>query len=173
RAPVEDHVAEALGLEIRAVHEAVEILRSEPVAAAERRGGGARGRHRAHILPCLPDRGQPGLRPMGRAVSVEAARCAGGPSRLRSHGAFARLRHEMRSVMDRRAFIGTLAGSLLAAPLGVDAQGAAKAPRIGYLVLGSLESAETRTSLDAFRQGLRERGYVEGQNIVIEYRAAD
>ena len=79
----------------------------------------------------------------------------------------------MRPVIDRRAFIGTLAGSLLAAPLGVDGQGAAKVARIGYLVLGSLESPETRTSLDAFRQGLRERGYVEGQSIVIEYRAAD
>jgi putative ABC transport system substrate-binding protein len=75
--------------------------------------------------------------------------------------------------MDRRVFIGTLAGGLLAAPLAAGAQQAGKVYRIGYLSLGSLESPETRASLDAFRQGLRERGYVEGQNIVIEYRAAD
>jgi len=72
----------------------------------------------------------------------------------------------------RRAFVGTLVG-VLAAPLAAGAQQPAKVARIGYLVTGSLESPETRISLDAFRQGLRERGYVEGQNIVIEYRAAD
>jgi putative tryptophan/tyrosine transport system substrate-binding protein len=53
------------------------------------------------------------------------------------------------------------------------AQPPAKVARIGYLVTGGLASPETRVLLDAFRQGLRERGYVEGQNIVIEYRAAD
>jgi putative tryptophan/tyrosine transport system substrate-binding protein len=53
------------------------------------------------------------------------------------------------------------------------AQPLAKVARIGYLVTGGLASPETRVLLDAFRQGLRERGYVEGQNIVIEYRAAD
>lgn len=53
------------------------------------------------------------------------------------------------------------------------AQPPANVPRIGYLVTGGLASPETRVLLDAFRQGLRERGYVEGQNIVIEYRAAD
>jgi putative ABC transport system substrate-binding protein len=62
---------------------------------------------------------------------------------------------------------------LLASTFAVEAQPAAKVARIGFLVTGSLESPETRVSLDAFRQGLRERGYVEGQNIVIEYRAAD
>jgi putative ABC transport system substrate-binding protein len=75
--------------------------------------------------------------------------------------------------MDRREFVGILAGGLLAAPLAAEAQQAGKVYRIGYLSLGSLESPETRASLDAFRQGLRERGYVEGQNIVIEYRSAD
>jgi ABC-type uncharacterized transport system substrate-binding protein len=75
--------------------------------------------------------------------------------------------------MDRRAFILTAAGSLLAAPLGVEAQQATKIPRIGYLVTASLESPETRAALDAFRQGLSERGYLEGRNIVIDYRAAD
>jgi len=37
----------------------------------------------------------------------------------------------------------------------------------------NLESPEARATLDAFRQGLHERGYVEGQTIVIEYRSTD
>jgi len=65
-----------------------------------------------------------------------------------------------------------LASGFLAAPLSPQAQPAAKVPRIGYLVTGQLESPETQVLLDAFRQGLRERGYVEGQNILIEYRTA-
>ncbi len=69
------------------------------------------------------------------------------------------------------AFIFILA--ILAAPLAAEAEAAAKVARIGYLATGSLESPETQVVLDAFRQGLRERGYVEGQNILIEYRAAD
>src|SRR4029434_234177 len=59
------------------------------------------------------------------------------------------------------------------APLASEPQQPTKAARIGYLVTGSLEGPEARRSFDAFRQGLRERGYAEGQNIVIEYRAAD
>ncbi len=73
--------------------------------------------------------------------------------------------------MDRRAFISGMAGSLLAAPLAAEAQPAGKVARIGYLVTGSRESPETRASFDAFPQGLREHGYVVGQNILIEYRA--
>jgi putative ABC transport system substrate-binding protein len=69
--------------------------------------------------------------------------------------------------------IVTIILSLLTAPLAAQAQQPAKVARIGYLLSGVLESPETRVLLDAFRQGLRERGYVEGQNIVIEYRAAD
>ena len=71
--------------------------------------------------------------------------------------------------MDRRAFLGTLAGGLLAAPLAAEAQPAGRMPRIGYL--------GTRTpsdfGLDAFRQGLGELGWVENQNIVIDYRFAE
>jgi putative ABC transport system substrate-binding protein len=74
--------------------------------------------------------------------------------------------------VDRRRFLGTLAGGLVAAPLAAEAQQAGKVARIGYLVTGSLESLEP-TRVDALRQGLREHGYVEGQNILIEYRAAD
>ena len=67
----------------------------------------------------------------------------------------------------------TITLSLLTAPLAAHAQQPTRVARIGYLVTGVLASPETRVLLDAFRQGLRERGYVEGQNIVIEYRAAD
>src|SRR5919108_5725811 len=70
-------------------------------------------------------------------------------------------------------YIVMLILSLLAAPLAAHAQQPTRVARIGYLVTGVLASPETRVLLDAFRQGLRERGYVEGQNIVIEYRAAD
>jgi putative ABC transport system substrate-binding protein len=45
-------------------------------------------------------------------------------------------------------------------------------PRIGYL-LGSLSSAGDQARSEAFRQGLRDLGYVEGKNIVIEYRSAE
>ena len=76
-------------------------------------------------------------------------------------------------MITRRDFIGTLGLALLAAPLAAEAQQAAKGARIWYLTTGSLKSPEYRTGIDAFRQGLRERGYVEGQNIVIEYRYAE
>ena len=72
----------------------------------------------------------------------------------------------------RRAFIGTLAGGLLAAPLAAEGQQAGKVWRIGYLSSQSAASAG-RVSFDAFRQGLRDLGYFEGQNIVIESRWAD
>ena len=72
--------------------------------------------------------------------------------------------------MDRRAFIGTLAGGLLAAPLAAEAQQAAKVARIGYLALNLAASPHLH---EAFRQGLRDLGYVEGRNVVIEYRDAE
>jgi ABC-type uncharacterized transport system substrate-binding protein len=75
-------------------------------------------------------------------------------------------------VTTRRTFIGTLAG-VVAAPLAAQAQSAAKVSRIGWLLTGSLEAPETRALLSAFRQGARERGYVEGQNLVVEYRPAE
>ena len=73
--------------------------------------------------------------------------------------------------MRRRQFI-TLIGGAAAWPLAARAQ-TAKVARIGYLVTGALESPETRINRDAFRQGINELGYVEGRNIVIEYRSAD
>ena len=71
--------------------------------------------------------------------------------------------------MNRRAFLSTLAGGLLAPPLAARAQPAGKVPRIGFLFSG--DSGPSR-EVDTFRQGLRDLGYVEGQNIAIEYRFA-
>jgi putative ABC transport system substrate-binding protein len=73
----------------------------------------------------------------------------------------------------RREFITLLGGALVTWPSYAGAERASKVARIGFLVTGTLTSAEQQTTLNAFRQGLRERGYVEGQNIAIEYRAAD
>ncbi len=71
-------------------------------------------------------------------------------------------------MITRRIFIGTLAGGLLSAPLAAGAQAPAKIPRIGFLT--SLSSTDSAHLLEAFRQGLRDLGYVEGQNIAIESR---
>jgi putative ABC transport system substrate-binding protein len=73
-------------------------------------------------------------------------------------------------VTTRRAFIGTLAGGLLVAPLAAEAQQAAKIARIGYLANNPAGSPHL---LEAFLQGLRDLGYVEGRNVVIEYRSAE
>ena len=73
--------------------------------------------------------------------------------------------------MRRREFLGALGGAVAAWPTATWAQ--SKTARIGYLVTGSLSSLETQTMFDAFRQGLKELGYVEGQNIFIERRGAD
>jgi putative ABC transport system substrate-binding protein len=72
--------------------------------------------------------------------------------------------------MDRRTFLGTLAGGLLAAPLAAEAQQAAKVPRIGYLAINLATSPHLH---EAFRQGLRDLGYVEGRNVETEYRDAE
>src|SRR5216110_2433320 len=73
--------------------------------------------------------------------------------------------------MDRRMFIGGVAGSLLAAPLAARAQQAGKVYRIG--ILEPIPAARNAANLEALRKGLRELGYVEGRNLVIEYRSAD
>ena len=70
---------------------------------------------------------------------------------------------------DRRAFMCTVAGSLLIAPLAVLAQQATKVSRIGYLRRTSREAAD----IEALRLGLRELGYVEGQNLIIDERYAN
>jgi putative tryptophan/tyrosine transport system substrate-binding protein len=73
-------------------------------------------------------------------------------------------------MITRRAFVGALTGGLLAAPLAASAQQAGKVWRIGLLGGYSPTSPEGSRAWEAFFQGLRELGYVEGQNILIEGR---
>ncbi len=73
--------------------------------------------------------------------------------------------------MNRRTFLCGLTLGTLSAPLGGEAQQAAKAARIGYL--SPTSAAADALYSEAFRQGLRALGYVEGQNIFIEARYAD
>jgi ABC-type uncharacterized transport system substrate-binding protein len=71
----------------------------------------------------------------------------------------------------KKVFGLALWAMLLALNFPAQAQQPKKIPRIGYLSGASLSAAAART--EAFRQGLRERGYVEGKNIVVEYRYAE
>lgn len=73
--------------------------------------------------------------------------------------------------MKRRAFIGLIGGAAFVWPLMANGQRAAKVWRIGMLDTAPREF--NRVNLDAFIKRLRELGYVEGQNLTIEYRASD
>jgi len=72
--------------------------------------------------------------------------------------------------VERRAFMGVLTGGFLAAPLSVEAQQAAKMPRIGLLVSGPPPG--DHICVLALRRGLADLGYVEGQTYVFEIRSA-
>jgi len=72
--------------------------------------------------------------------------------------------------MDRRTFLAGTGAVLLAAPLTAEAQQAGRVYRIGVIVVGSVGP---NAYFDAFRQGLRELGWVEGKNIKLEVRVAD
>jgi putative tryptophan/tyrosine transport system substrate-binding protein len=73
--------------------------------------------------------------------------------------------------LKRREFITLLGGAAAAWPLAARAQEATKAYRIGFVGLPSAGSLPERP--EAFRAGLRDLGYQEGRNIVIEYRWAE
>jgi putative ABC transport system substrate-binding protein len=72
--------------------------------------------------------------------------------------------------MERRTFMAMLTGGIVVAPFAAEAQQAAKIARIGYL---AHDLAANPHLHEAFRQGLRDLGYVEGRNVVIESRSAE
>src|SRR5215471_16347467 len=73
--------------------------------------------------------------------------------------------------MSRRRFIGAVAAGLVTMPWVSRAQDAARIWRIGFLEAGA--PAANQHFLDAFKRGLREQGYIEGQNVVVVERWAD
>src|SRR6266513_1611082 len=73
--------------------------------------------------------------------------------------------------MRRRDFVALLGGSVAAWPLAARAQQPTKIPRVG--LLSTFSPSETRPWHQALRQGLRDLGWVEGENISIEYRYAE
>jgi putative ABC transport system substrate-binding protein len=83
--------------------------------------------------------------------------------------------------VDRRTFLGSLAGGLLAAPLAAEAQQAGTSPRLCFLTFASRPTPSSKVSssraspvqFDPFFQRLRDLGYVEGQTITIDYLSAD
>jgi putative ABC transport system substrate-binding protein len=74
-------------------------------------------------------------------------------------------------MITRRMFLGTLAGGFLAAPLAAEAQQTGKMPRIGYL--SALSPSVDGHRRKAFSDGLRDLGWIEGQNILVEERWAE
>src|SRR5215204_2855630 len=73
-------------------------------------------------------------------------------------------------LMRRREFIALLGGAAVAWPSPLGAQQATRRPRLGVLLYSN---PETDPNMESFRRGLRDLGYVDGQNIAIEYRYAE
>ena len=77
--------------------------------------------------------------------------------------------HMVKPISDLRLLVSGLCALFLALSLPVEAQQGGKIPRIGILFIGS----RNQPHLESFKQGLRERGYTEGKNILLEYRYAE
>jgi putative tryptophan/tyrosine transport system substrate-binding protein len=73
--------------------------------------------------------------------------------------------------MQRREFITFVGGTAVAWPIGAPAQQTGKVWRVGMLETTS--ATLNAVNVDAFRRGLRQLGYVEGQNLIIEYRSGE
>src|ERR1700682_5276641 len=79
----------------------------------------------------------------------------------------------MTSVTTRRTFLIALGAGVLAVPRGSLAQPPSKGARIGFLYFGSRQSSLDTGRYNAFVQGMRDLGYLEGKNFIIEARFAD
>ena len=79
----------------------------------------------------------------------------------------------VRGTMARTLCMLSLALAMIAAPLVAGAQQTGKIPRVGLLAPERPGDAGGERLVEAFRQGLRQLGYVEGKNIVLEYRFAE
>ena len=76
--------------------------------------------------------------------------------------------------MKRRVFIGVIGGAAIAWPLvALAQQSAGKVWRVAYLYPGTLDNPPDRALFDAFRAEMRELGYIEGKNLVIDNRNAE
>ncbi|MFI4929403.1 MAG: ABC transporter substrate-binding protein [Burkholderiales bacterium] len=105
---------------------------------------------------------------MGRAKRACPIRVG---ARDRQPPASNKLARDEGRIMKRRAWIGIGFSGLLARPLTAAAQQAGKLARIGFL--SNLNPELLAASVEGFRQGMRELGWVEGQNVEVEYRWAD
>jgi len=104
-------------------------------------------------------------------IRIRSPRSEDGNWNISSNGGRRRRRaSETGAPVDRRAFLGTLAGGLLAAPLAAGAQQAGTVYRVGVLSGGSAASGDP---LGWSEDKLRELGYIEGRNLVIERRYAE
>ena len=75
-------------------------------------------------------------------------------------------------MISRRRFLSTTGGAILIARPAAEAQ-SKSVPRVGFLSQRSRSDPQAQLMLDAFLQGLRELGYVEGHTIAIEFRGAE
>jgi len=76
-------------------------------------------------------------------------------------------------VTDRRTVLGAVAAMLVTLPFASQAQPAARVYRIGFLGAASASAPVSARRVEAFRRGLRELGYIEGKNVIVDFRWAE